>query len=141
MESRLDDNRDVFEMFEAAHGAGVVVDPYPRWAELRRESPVHEGDLFSIFQAGAPALFGDRPVFTVLGYDAVGEVLRDSERFSTDIFNDVMGPVLGRVILGMDPVDHRLHRGLVQEVFSRRSMQEWMPRVIEPVVDEHVGEV
>ena len=140
MESRLDDNRDVFEMFEAAHGAGVVVDPYPRWAELRRERAVHEGDLFSIFQAGAPSIFGDRPVFTVLGYDAVAEVLRDSDRFCTEIFNDVMGPVLGRVILGMAPestID------CIEVSCKRRSVvgrcSEWTPHVIEPVVDEHVA--
>ena len=36
-------------------------------------------------------------------------------------------------------VEHRLHRGIVHEAFSRRSMQNWMPRVIEPVVDAHVS--
>ena len=71
MESRLDDNRDVFEMFEAAHGAGVVVDPYPRWAELRRESSGPRRRPDPMVQAGAPSIYGDRPVFTVLGYDAV----------------------------------------------------------------------
>ena len=119
MESRDVASSDVFALFEAAHGAGEVIDPYPRWAELRRESPVHEGDLDPMVEAGAPSIFGDRPVFTALSYDAVAEVLRDSERFSTEIFNEVMGPVLGRVILGMDPIDHRLHRGLVQQAFSR----------------------
>jgi cytochrome P450 len=136
MTSEVSDSRDVFALFEAAHGAGVVLDPYPKWAEQRAESPVHEGDLDPM--AGESALFGDRPVYTVLGFDAATEVLRDSDRFSTDIFNDVMGPVLGRVILGMNPVDHRLHRGLVQEAFSRRVMRDWMPN-IEAVVDAHVA--
>ena len=90
-------------------------------------------------EAGATSIYGDRPVFTVLGYDAVAEVLRDTDRFSTEIFNELMGPVLGKVILGMPPEEHRLHRGLVQDAFSRRAMQDWTTKVIEPVVDEHIS--
>ena len=130
------DYKDVFEFFHAAHGAGVVADPYPRWAEQRAESPVHEGDLDPM--GIGSSLFGDRTLFTVLSYDVVAEVLRDPDRFSSDLVNDYIGPVLGRVILGMNPVDHRLHRGIVQEAFSRRVMRDWMPNIVR-VVDTHIA--
>ncbi len=141
MTNRLSENQDIFSAFDDAHGRTTILDPYPRWAELRREAAVHPGDLDPMVEAGASSIYGDNPVFTVLGYDAVAEVLRDSDRFSTEIFNELMGPVLGRVILGMPPEEHRLHRGLVQEAFSRRAMQDWTTKVIDPVVDDHISKI
>lgn len=132
-------SKDVFQIFEAAHGAGIVVDPYPRWKELRTECPVQEGDRDPLVEAGGPSIFGDRRVFTVLGFDAVTEALRDSDRFSTDIVNEFMGPVLGKIILGMEPVAHKEHRALVQQSFSRRAMVDWTERIIKPVVDSHIS--
>ena len=73
------------------HRASVAIrDPYPKWAELRRQAPVHQGDANA--DDAARSMNGGLPVFTVLGYDAVAEVLRDGDRFSTDIFNQLMGP-------------------------------------------------
>ena len=130
---------DVFKIFETAHGAGTVVDPYPRWQELRRECPVQEGDCDPLVEAGGQSMFGDDRVFTVLGYEAVAEALRDNTRFSTDIINDMMGPVLGKIILGMEPQAHREHRALIQQVFSRKAMADWVERVVVPVVDSHIS--
>ena len=132
-------SNDVFAIFEAAHGGGVILDPHTRWNELRRDCPVYVGDADPLVAAGGPSIAGDGKVFSVLGFDAVTEVLRDGATFSTSIVHDMMGPVLGTIILGMDPIAHREHRGLVQELFSRRTLVDWTERVIVPVVDDHVA--
>ena len=130
---------DAFAVFDRAQGALSIRDPYPHWAELRRQAAVHRGDVNA--DEASSAMHGALPVFTVLGYDAVAEVLRDSDRFSTEIFNELMEPALGRVILGMEPEEHRAHRGLVQQAFSRREMVHWETNVIEPVVSEHIDRI
>ncbi len=140
-EEGVSDALDAFEIFDRGHGAGTIRDPYPRWAELRRESAVHEGDVDAVVEAGGTSIFGDRPVYSVLGYDAVAEVLLDGERFSTDVFNEVIGPVLGRVILGMGGAEHRAHRGIVQQAFSRRAMADWERNVVTPIVNDHLERV
>ncbi len=132
-------DHDVFSDFDSAHGSGVIADPHTRWAELRRQCPVQAGDRDPLVEGGAPSIFGDRAVFTVLGFDAATEVFRDKARFTTSVFNELMGPVLGEVILGMEPDDHRTHRALVQDAFSRRAMERWTSEVIGPVVDEHLA--
>ena len=132
---------DAFEIFDRGHGAGTIRDPYPRWAELRREAAVHEGDVDAVVEAGGASIYGDRPVFSVLGYDAVAEVLLDGERFSTEVFNEIIGPVLGRVILGMGGDEHRAHRGIVQQAFSRRAMAAWERDVVAPVVNDHLDRI
>ena len=90
---------------------------------MRRQAAVHAGDVGTT--AGTSSLGGDHSVITVLGYDQVIEVLRDGVTYTTDIFNELMEPALGRVILGMDPEEHRSHRALVQQAFSRREMALW----------------
>src|SRR6187551_2787072 len=124
---------DVFEIFEAAHGGGVILDPHTRWNQLRRDCPVFVGDADPLVVEGGSSIAGDRPVHTVLGFDAVTEVLRDGTTYATSIIHDMMGPVLGNIILGMDPVAHREHRALVQELFSRRTLVDWTEKVIVPV--------
>ncbi len=130
---------DAFAIFEAAHGGGVILDPHTRWNQLRRDCPVFVGDADPLVAEGGSSIAGDRPVYTVLGFDAVTEVLRDGTTYATSIIHDMMGPVLGNIILGMDPIAHREHRALVQELFSRRTLVDWTEKVIVPVVDDHIS--
>ena len=37
MTNRLSQNLDIFSAFDDAHGRTTILDPYPRWAEQRRE--------------------------------------------------------------------------------------------------------
>ena len=68
------DEYDPFAVFDEATGAGAVVDPYPVFAELRAECPVHAGgyeDKFGPVAGVDPALLNQGPQFTPLSFEAV----------------------------------------------------------------------
>ena len=75
-------------------------------------------------------------VFTAYGFDAVQQVLKDGETFSSAGYADIMGQVLGHSILEMDEPEHHLYRGLVQQAFSRKAMETWERELVRDVVDE-----
>jgi cytochrome P450 len=86
-----------------------------------------------------PELFGEIPdVFTAFTFDAVQTVLRDGETFSSKGYEDVMGQVMGHTILEMDEPEHHTYRGIVQQAFSRKTMERWEVEAIRPIVDEHI---
>jgi cytochrome P450 len=77
-------------------------------------------------------------VFTALSFDAVQQVLKDGETFSSSGYAEVMGAVMGHTILEMDEPEHHTYRGLVQQAFSRKAMEAWERDVVRDVVDEHI---
>jgi cytochrome P450 len=140
---------DPFEDFNRSAGIGVVEDPYPIFAMARAHGPIIQEDVRATAglevagedQTGFvdPELFGDLPdVFTAFSYDAVQTVLRDGETFSSRGYADVMGRVMGHTILEMDEPEHHTYRGIVQQAFSRKTMERWEVEAIGPIVDEHI---
>jgi cytochrome P450 len=77
-------------------------------------------------------------VYTAFGWDAVQQVLKDGETFSSAGYAEVMGEVMGHTILEMDEPEHHLYRGLVQQAFSRKAMENWERDLVRGVVDEHI---
>ena len=75
-------------------------------------------------------------MFTAFGFDAVQQVLKDGETFSSAGYADIMGPVFGHSILEMDEPEHHTYRGLVQQAFSRKAMEMWERDLVRGVVDE-----
>jgi cytochrome P450 len=133
------DEYDPFEEFNRAMGAGVVTDPYPDFRAMRAEGPVIPADLRRLAGLDMGPDDGSLPpMFTALSFDAVQEVLRDGERFSSAGYGPVMGMVMGRTILEMDEPEHHAYRGLIQQAFTRKAMERWSERIIRPVVDEHI---
>jgi cytochrome P450 len=104
--------------------------PYPAYAGLRSEGPVHR-----------VALPDGRGVWLVTRYEDVSAVLKD-ERFMKDWRNamtpeqlaqippipEVMKP-LTRNMLDTDPPDHERLRSLVQKAFTPRLIERMRPRV------------
>jgi cytochrome P450 len=104
--------------------------PYPTYARLRSEAPVHR-----------VALPDGRGVWLVTRYEDVSAVLKD-ERFVKDWRNamtpeqlaqmppipEVMKP-LSRNMLDTDPPDHERLRSLVQKAFTPRLIERMRPRV------------
>ncbi len=130
---------DPFEEMDQAYGAGIVRDPYPVFAEARRESPVYRGTPHDL--VGLP--LGDEgedaaPVFTALTHDAVSEVLRDGARFSSTVYDRTMGIVMGHNILSMDEPEHGTYRGLLQSAFTSKALARWQQDLIDPVVTAHI---
>ena len=122
---------DPFEAFNKAMGAGLVTDPYPDFVALRAEGPIVHTD----FGPGAAA--ADMPeLYQAVSYDAVQEILRDGQRFSSSGYAEVMGAVMGHTILEMDEPEHHAYRSLIQQAFTRKAMETWEPDLVVPIVDE-----
>ncbi len=116
---------------------GTIRDPYPALHRLRREGPVHTGPI----DLGEGARIADptkpAPV-TVFGFDEVVQVLRDHETFSSAVYEDVVGMVMGRTILQMDEPEHRSIRALVAPSFRSKVLQRWEEGLVALVVNELV---
>ncbi len=124
---------DPFELEDTV--SGDIRDPYPRMAELRRESPVHVGPVD--LGDGADAVDTTRPQpVTVFGFDESVQVLRDHETFSSTVYEGIMGAVMGRTILQMDEPEHRLHRAMVSPTFRSKVLEQWEGDLVQRVVNE-----
>lgn len=115
---------DPFLAFNQAMGMGFVADPYTPLRAQAAAGPVVTTELL-------PGM----PMVTALGYDAVHEVLRDGERFSSAGYSEIMGPVMGRTILEMDEPEHHAYRSLIQQAFTRKAMEGWEHELVVPVID------
>jgi cytochrome P450 len=141
-----DDELDAFAAFDRSLGAGVVRDPYPRFAELRRAAPVHTGTLASLTgfvpdipTMGLSVVDPARPQFVAFSYSAVERAYRDASTFSSKTAdNEGMELVMGHTILNMDEPEHRAYRGVIQQAFSRSALARWEQELVRPVVHRHV---
>jgi cytochrome P450 len=140
----LDDGYDAFEAFNRSAGMGIVENPYPMFALVRPDHPMKREDIDNgvLVPDGADVEFMqiDRSVgvFTAYSFEAVQQVLKDGDTFSSKGYAEVMGKVLGHSILEMDEPEHHLYRGLVQQAFSRKAMDVWERELVRDVVDEHI---
>jgi len=139
---------DPFEAFNRSAGIGVVENPYPMFALIRAEHTIKQEDLGEAMVADAADaellnLNMDESinVFTAFGFDAVQQVLKDGETFSSAGYADIMGPVFGHSILEMDEPEHHTYRGLVQQAFSRKAMETWERDLVRGVVDESLDSI
>lgn len=135
-----DESYDPFEAFDQALGADRVRNPYPKFAELRRASPVHDQGLWTLFDLADPAsvVFGDSRSYAALSYNAVTHILRDSKTFTSSMYADVMGPVMGHSILEMDEPEHTSYRELLEQAFNRKVLQRWEEEVVRPQADSFI---
>ena len=128
---------DPFELKDVV--GGTVRDPYPLLHQLLRESPVHTGDI----ELGeGDEHVGDHwdpdkpPPITIFGFDEVVQVLRDNETYSSSVYADVMGTVMGRTILQMDEPEHKAIRDLVASSFRSKMLARWEEGLVAVVVNE-----
>jgi len=124
-----DSEHDPFAEFDAAAGIGTVRDPYPVWAELRTQTPVYAGSMADRFE---------QTPYTPLTFDAVQQILRDGETFSSAGYANSIGLVFGHSILEMDEPEHHAYRALIQQAFTRKAMETWEAEIVRPVVDRHI---
>src|SRR5689334_22015343 len=99
-----DDDYDPFEAFNRSAGVGVVENPYPLFALVRPDHPMKREDIdeAAIVPPDSDIEFMplDRTVgvFTAYSYNAVQQVLKDGDTFSSQGYAQVMGQVLGHSI-------------------------------------------
>ena len=105
---------------------------HERLKEARERGPVMLGNPFA-----ETTTSNIRPSdVTVLSFDAAEEVLSDPERFSSEIYEMIMGPVMGRTLLQMDGPEHRANRALVSPAFRAKLLQRWETELVQVVCDE-----
>ena len=114
---------------------GTIRNPYPAMHALRRQSPVHVGPID--LGEGAEIADPSKPApVTVFGFDEVVQVLRDNETYSSKIYEEIMGMVMGRTILQMDEPEHRAVRTLVAGSFRSKILERWEEDLVARVVNE-----
>jgi cytochrome P450 len=112
--------------------AGDVRDPYPELAERLEKTPIQLGD----FMPDVPRDPDGPQTFTVYSCDLVNQVLRDNHHFSSQVYADMMGIVMGHSILEMDEPEHKMHRALVSQAFRQKALARWEDELVGSVCDE-----
>jgi cytochrome P450 len=131
--SGIDQEYDPFETFNDAV-AGDVRDPYPDFAEKRRDTPVWTGSFMNPDLLPPGMEIGEE--WIAFRYDDCSRILRDPKTFTSTGYDATIGVVMGHMILGMDDPEHRVNRNLVAEAFRERSLVRWEPEHITPIVNE-----
>jgi cytochrome P450 len=140
------DSLDLIAAFEKDMGSDLS-DPHSTYNELRAVSEVYRGDLLTErlgLSSSTLTAYGSGQPFTILGYGAASQVLRDAEEFSNTIYASTVGKTHGRNLLNIDDPDHRAHRSVIQKAFGRKAIERWRVGFIEPEVQrtiDHLLEV
>jgi cytochrome P450 len=131
---------DVFELKDKFYGIGSFADPYPRLESLQGQCPAHRGSLSGLFGTVGPDNMGypEESYVSVLSFDEAEKILKNPSTFSASWYHLLLGEIIGRTILEMDPPEHRRFRMLLQKAFSRREVERWEARFIGDILDRAI---
>jgi cytochrome P450 len=114
--------------------SGDTRDPYPDFAEKRRNTPVWKGSLMPM--DFLPEGIDVEDGWNAFRFEDCSRILRDAKTFTSTGYDSTIGMVMGHMILGMDDPEHRGHRNLVAHAFREKALARWEPEFIGPIVDE-----
>jgi cytochrome P450 len=134
---------DAFVALSKAY-AGKLDDPYPLYIERRSECPVYDGDL--VAELGVPSMVagrsGERRVFCLLGHEVIAKALLDSETFSSDIYEEAFGGVMGeKVVLFLKGEEHRRFRNRLMQVLSPAALKKLSENQFKPIIEGFVKDL
>lgn len=109
-----------------------VENVHERLREARKRHRVMRGNPFAEARSEQIGEFG----VTVLGYDECQTVLTHPDIFSSAIYDQIMGPVMGRTLLELEGAEHRASRALVSPSFRSALLERWRSELVEIVVHE-----
>lgn len=109
-----------------------VENVHERLREARAKHRVMVGNPFSETSSQTLGSAG----MTVLGYDECQTVLTHPDTFSSAIYEQIMGPVMGRTLLELEGAEHRASRALVSPSFRSALLERWRSELVEVVVHE-----
>ncbi|WP_082951872.1 cytochrome P450 [Mycobacterium sp. 852002-51057_SCH5723018] len=109
-----------------------VENVHERLREARERHRVMPGNPFAEINSGQVGELG----VTVLGYDECQTVLTHPDTFSSSIYEQIMGPVMGRTLLELQGAEHRAGRALVSPSFRTTLLERWRTDLVEVVVHE-----
>jgi cytochrome P450 len=127
----VDEDVTVVESFD------ILRDPYPMFAQRRRQAGVFRGSVMDWSKA---AEMMPENLYAAVSYDAVNRVFRDGKVFDSNIYDNTIGLFIGPTILAMEGKVHREHRNLVSAAFKTRSLARWEPEIVRPVVNALIDE-
>jgi cytochrome P450 len=124
---------DGFDPAELQDGLLMAVENvHERLREARDRHSVMLGNPFAETSGQKVDVAG----VTVLSYDECHTVLTDADRFSSSIYQQVMGPVMGRTLLEQEGAEHHASRALVSPSFRAKLLERWRSELVEVVVHE-----
>ena len=129
------DDKDFDPFFSEEAAFGDTVDPYPRIEELMNESSVHPIAYRSIFTDTENVALRGIKQYTILGYDAVKEVLMTPEMYLNKAFKYTLGISFGKSISTMDGEEHQRYRRIFQKTFLPHIVASWGETLVAPVVE------
>lgn len=109
-----------------------VENVHERLREARARHRVMVGNPFAEVSAAQVGELG----VTVLGYEECQTVLTHPDTFSSSIYDQIMGPVMGRTLLELEGAEHRASRALVSPSFRTALLERWRTELVEVVVHE-----
>jgi cytochrome P450 len=116
----------------------LLRDPYPFFAQKRRESGVFNGSVMD--WSKTPDSMRPERLYAAVSFDAVNRVFRDGKVFNSHIYDSTIGLFIGPTILAMEGTKHWEHRNLVSAAFKSKSLARWEPEIVRPVVNALVDE-
>ena len=124
---------DEFDPAELQGGLLMQVENvHERLRQAQARHRVMVGNPFAEVRSGQ---IGDLGV-TVLGYDECQTVLTHPDTFSSSIYDQIMGPVMGRTLLELEGAEHRASRALVSPSFRTALLERWRSELVQVVVHE-----
>lgn len=124
---------DEFDPAELQGGLLMQVENvHERLREAQARHRVLVGNPFAEVSAAQVGELG----VTVLGYDECQTVLTHPDTFSSSIYDQIMGPVMGRTLLELEGAEHRASRALVSPSFRTALLERWRTELVELVVHE-----
>jgi cytochrome P450 len=113
-------------------------DPYPFFAQKRRESGVFHGTVMDYSKT--PESLLPKREYSAMSFDAVNKAFRDSRVFTSKTYDTTIGLFMGPTILAMDGKKHREHRNLVSAAFKSKALARWEPAIVRPICNTLIDE-
>jgi cytochrome P450 len=113
-------------------------DPYPFFAQKRRESDVFHGTVMDYSKT--PESLRPEREFSAMSFNAANMVFRDGRVFTSKPYDTTIGLFIGPTILAMDGKKHRDHRNLVSAAFKPKALARWEPTIVRPICDALIDE-
>ena len=134
---RTMDNGEYADLIMTDSPRSRVIDWYEGLSEALDTAPVHactQQSLVGLADYRTADRFASSEWACILGYEELAAGFANRS-LSSKIWDDTIGEVWGHTVIGMDGEEHRLHRGLIAQAFTRKAIQQWNDHVVAPIVD------